>query len=55
MQQLESALKVCKEEVALYLRQSQENKEMFENQLKERSEEVIGCFTTVLYCREHLL
>ncbi|KAI1236674.1 coiled-coil domain-containing protein 18, partial [Lamprotornis superbus] len=39
VQQLESALKVCKEEVALYLRQSQENKEMFENQLKERSEE----------------
>ncbi|KAF4793052.1 Coiled-coil domain-containing protein 18 [Turdus rufiventris] len=40
VQQLESALKACKEEVALYLRQSQENKEMFENQLKERSEEL---------------
>uniref|UniRef100_A0A8C9UG23 Coiled-coil domain containing 18 n=1 Tax=Serinus canaria TaxID=9135 RepID=A0A8C9UG23_SERCA len=40
VQQLESALNVCKEEVALYLSQSQENKEMFENQLKERSEEL---------------
>nr|XP_026646354.1 coiled-coil domain-containing protein 18 isoform X2 [Zonotrichia albicollis] len=40
VQQLESAVNVCKEEVALYLSQSQENKEMFENQLKERSEEL---------------
>ncbi|OWK64480.1 Coiled-coil domain-containing protein 18 [Lonchura striata] len=48
VRQLESALKVCKEEVALYLSQSQENKELFENQLKERSEEVTGCFITPL-------
>ncbi|XP_017585387.1 coiled-coil domain-containing protein 18 isoform X2 [Corvus cornix cornix] len=40
VRQLESALNLCKEEVALYLSQSQENKEMFEKQLKERSEEL---------------
>ncbi|XP_064311587.1 coiled-coil domain-containing protein 18 isoform X3 [Phalacrocorax carbo] len=40
VRQLESALDVCKEEVALYLSQSQENKEIFENQLKKKSEEV---------------
>uniref|UniRef100_A0A8C0Z940 Coiled-coil domain containing 18 n=1 Tax=Cyanistes caeruleus TaxID=156563 RepID=A0A8C0Z940_CYACU len=40
VRQLESALNVCKEEVALYLSQSQENKQMFENHLKERSEEL---------------
>ncbi|XP_040466615.1 coiled-coil domain-containing protein 18 isoform X1 [Falco naumanni] len=40
VRQLESALNVCKEEVALYLNQSQENKEIFENQLKNKSEEV---------------
>ncbi|XP_017690572.1 PREDICTED: coiled-coil domain-containing protein 18 isoform X1 [Lepidothrix coronata] len=40
VQQLESALKVCKEEVVMYLSQSQENKEVFENQLKDRSEEL---------------
>ncbi|KAM9621091.1 coiled-coil domain-containing protein 18 isoform 5-T5 [Morphnus guianensis] len=40
VRQLESALDVCKEEVALYLNQSQENKEIFENQLKKKSEEV---------------
>lgn len=44
MRQLESALDVCKEEVALYLSQSQENKEIFENQLKKKSEEVTACF-----------
>ncbi|XP_054240242.1 coiled-coil domain-containing protein 18, partial [Indicator indicator] len=40
VRQLESALNVCKEEVALYLSQSQENKEIFETQLKKKSEEV---------------
>ncbi|XP_052658393.1 coiled-coil domain-containing protein 18 isoform X4 [Harpia harpyja] len=40
VRQLESALDVCKEEVALYLNQSQENKEIFENQLKKKFEEV---------------
>ncbi|PKU48147.1 coiled-coil domain-containing protein 18 [Limosa lapponica baueri] len=40
VRQLESALDICKEEVALYLSQSQENKEIFENQLKKKSEEV---------------
>ncbi|XP_009977310.1 PREDICTED: coiled-coil domain-containing protein 18, partial [Tauraco erythrolophus] len=40
VRQLESALDVCKEEVALYLSQSQENKEVFENHLKKKSEEV---------------
>uniref|UniRef100_A0A8C0EQE4 Coiled-coil domain containing 18 n=1 Tax=Bubo bubo TaxID=30461 RepID=A0A8C0EQE4_BUBBB len=40
VRQLESALEVCKEEVALYLSQSQENKEIFENQLKKKFEEV---------------
>uniref|UniRef100_A0A8C4TP10 Coiled-coil domain containing 18 n=1 Tax=Falco tinnunculus TaxID=100819 RepID=A0A8C4TP10_FALTI len=40
VRQLESALNICKEEVALYLNQSQENKEIFENQLKNKSEEV---------------
>lgn len=44
MGQLESALDMCKEEVALYLSQSQENKEIFENQLKKKSEEVRPCF-----------
>lgn len=44
MRQLESALDVCKEEVALYLSQSQENKEIFENQLKKKSEEVTAFF-----------
>ncbi|XP_064004089.1 coiled-coil domain-containing protein 18 isoform X2 [Pogoniulus pusillus] len=40
VRQLQSALNVCKEEVALYLNQSEENKEIFENQLKKKSEEV---------------
>uniref|UniRef100_A0A8C8EBA3 Coiled-coil domain containing 18 n=1 Tax=Otus sunia TaxID=257818 RepID=A0A8C8EBA3_9STRI len=40
VRQLESALEVCKEEVALYLSQSQENKEIFENHLKKKFEEV---------------
>ncbi|XP_074895089.1 coiled-coil domain-containing protein 18 isoform X3 [Buteo buteo] len=40
VRQLESALDVCKEEIALYLNQSQENKEIFENQLQKKSEEV---------------
>lgn len=34
---------MCKEEVALYLNQSQENKELFENQLRKKSEEVTAC------------
>jgi len=44
VRQLESALDVCKEEVALYLSQSQENKDIFENQLKNQFEEVTICF-----------
>lgn len=40
VKQLESALDVCKEELALYLSQTEENKEMFQNQLKKKSEEV---------------
>ncbi|XP_053928480.1 coiled-coil domain-containing protein 18 isoform X2 [Cuculus canorus] len=40
VRQLKSALDVCKEEVGLYLSQSQENKEIFENRLKKKSEEV---------------
>jgi len=44
VKQLESALDVCKEELALYLSQTEENKEMFQNQLKKKSEEVTACF-----------
>ncbi|XP_031470711.1 coiled-coil domain-containing protein 18 isoform X3 [Phasianus colchicus] len=40
VKQLESALDVCKEELALYLSQTEENKEMFQNQLKKKSKEV---------------
>ncbi|XP_069718844.1 coiled-coil domain-containing protein 18 [Phaenicophaeus curvirostris] len=40
VRQLKSALEVCKEEVVLYLSQLQENKEIFANQLKKKSEEV---------------
>ncbi|XP_025913294.1 coiled-coil domain-containing protein 18 isoform X3 [Apteryx rowi] len=40
VRQLQSALDICKEEFALYLSQSEENKEIFENQLKKKSEEV---------------
>ncbi|KAM9379132.1 coiled-coil domain-containing protein 18 [Phaethornis superciliosus] len=40
VRQLELALDLCKEEVAVYLSQSQENKDIFENHLKKKSEEV---------------
>ncbi|OXB57928.1 hypothetical protein ASZ78_003914 [Callipepla squamata] len=44
VKQLESALDACKEEFVLYVRKTEEDKEMFENQLKKKSEEVIACF-----------
>ncbi|XP_019386642.1 PREDICTED: coiled-coil domain-containing protein 18 isoform X3 [Crocodylus porosus] len=38
--QLESALDICKEELAVYLSQLDESKDLFEKQLKKKSEEV---------------
>ncbi|OCT85160.1 cytoskeletal protein Sojo isoform X2 [Xenopus laevis] len=38
--QLESALTVCKEELALYLHELEDNREQFENQIKTKSEEL---------------
>ncbi|XP_044094638.1 coiled-coil domain-containing protein 18 isoform X4 [Neovison vison] len=40
VRQLDSALEICKEELALHLNQLEGNKEKFEKQLKKKSEEV---------------
>lgn len=55
MKQLESALDVCKEELALYLSRTEENKEMFENQLKKKSKEVKACFGNFSVLQKKLL
>ncbi|KAG8436735.1 hypothetical protein GDO86_007722 [Hymenochirus boettgeri] len=40
VRQLESALTVCREELALYLHELEESKQQFEHQIKKKSEEV---------------
>ncbi|XP_054837612.1 coiled-coil domain-containing protein 18 [Eublepharis macularius] len=40
VRQLQTALDICKEDLALYLSRLEENKESFEKQLKKKSEEV---------------
>ncbi|XP_026640840.1 coiled-coil domain-containing protein 18 [Microtus ochrogaster] len=50
VRQLDSALEICKEELALHLNQLEGNKEKFEKQLKKKSEEVNYSF---IYIHPH--
>ncbi|XP_048207938.1 coiled-coil domain-containing protein 18 [Perognathus longimembris pacificus] len=54
VRQLDSALEICKEELALHLNQLEGNKEKFEKQLKKKSEEVY-CLQKELKIRNHSL
>nr|XP_044994730.1 coiled-coil domain-containing protein 18 isoform X2 [Jaculus jaculus] len=54
VRQLDSALEICKEELALHLNQLEGNKEKFEKQLKKKSEEVY-CLQKELKIRSHSL
>ncbi|XP_052054299.1 coiled-coil domain-containing protein 18 [Apodemus sylvaticus] len=54
VRQLDSALEICKEELALHLNQLEGNKEKFERQLKKKSEEVY-CLQKELKIRTHSL
>ncbi|CAM9312906.1 unnamed protein product [Rangifer tarandus platyrhynchus] len=52
VRQLDSALEICKEELALHLNQLEGNKEKFEKQLKKKSEEVY-CLQKELKIKNH--
>ncbi|XP_008570263.1 PREDICTED: coiled-coil domain-containing protein 18 [Galeopterus variegatus] len=52
VRQLDSALEICKEELALHLSQLEGNKEKFEKQLKKKSEEVY-CLQKELKIKNH--
>ncbi|XP_036762427.2 coiled-coil domain-containing protein 18 isoform X5 [Manis pentadactyla] len=54
VRQLDSALEICKEELALHLNQLEGNKEKFEKQLKKKSEEVY-CLQKELKMKSHSL
>uniref|UniRef100_A0A2K6FYK4 Coiled-coil domain containing 18 n=1 Tax=Propithecus coquereli TaxID=379532 RepID=A0A2K6FYK4_PROCO len=54
VRQLDSALDICKEELALHLSQLEGNKEKFEKQLKKKSEEVY-CLQKELKIKNHSL
>ncbi|XP_031193093.1 coiled-coil domain-containing protein 18 isoform X9 [Mastomys coucha] len=54
VRQLDSALEICKEELALHLNQLEGNKEKFERQLKKKSEEVY-CLQKELKIKTHNL
>ncbi|XP_021562978.1 coiled-coil domain-containing protein 18 isoform X2 [Carlito syrichta] len=54
VRQLDSALEICKEELALHLNQLEGNKEKFEKQLKKKSEEVY-CLQKELKMKNHNL
>uniref|UniRef100_A0A8C9A0X3 Coiled-coil domain containing 18 n=1 Tax=Prolemur simus TaxID=1328070 RepID=A0A8C9A0X3_PROSS len=54
VRQLDSALDICKEELALHLSQLEGNKEKFEKQLKKKSEEVY-CLQKELKLKNHSL
>nr|KAF6443289.1 coiled-coil domain containing 18 [Molossus molossus] len=54
VRQLDSALEICKEELALHLNQLEGNKEKFEKQLKKKSEEVY-CLQKELKIKNHNL
>ncbi|XP_014720741.1 coiled-coil domain-containing protein 18 isoform X3 [Equus asinus] len=54
VRQLDSALEICKEELALHLNQLEGNKEKFETQLKKKSEEVY-CLQKELKIKNHSL
>ncbi|XP_060058073.1 coiled-coil domain-containing protein 18 isoform X3 [Erinaceus europaeus] len=54
VRQLDSALEICKEELALHLNQLEGNKEKFEKQLKKKSEEVY-CLQKELKIKSHSL
>ncbi|XP_050011676.1 coiled-coil domain-containing protein 18 isoform X3 [Alexandromys fortis] len=54
VRQLDSALEICKEELALHLNQLEGNKEKFEKQLKKKSEEVY-CLQKELKVKSHSL
>uniref|UniRef100_A0ABI7XSG6 Coiled-coil domain containing 18 n=1 Tax=Felis catus TaxID=9685 RepID=A0ABI7XSG6_FELCA len=54
VRQLDSALEMCKEELALHLNQLEGNKEKFEKQLKKKSEEVY-CLQKELKIKNHSL
>ncbi|XP_034365166.1 coiled-coil domain-containing protein 18 isoform X2 [Arvicanthis niloticus] len=54
VRQLDSALEICKEELALHLNQLEGNKEKFEKQLKKKSEEVY-CLQKELKIKTHNL
>ncbi|XP_072824300.1 coiled-coil domain-containing protein 18 isoform X2 [Vicugna pacos] len=54
VKQLDSALEICKEELALHLNQLEGNKEKFEKQLKKKSEEVY-CLQKELKIKNHSL
>ncbi|XP_021111016.1 coiled-coil domain-containing protein 18 isoform X3 [Heterocephalus glaber] len=54
VRQLDSALEMCKEELALHLNQLEGNKEKFEKQLKKKSEEVY-CLQKELKIKSHSL
>ncbi|KAG8511074.1 Coiled-coil domain-containing protein 18, partial [Galemys pyrenaicus] len=54
VRQLDSALEICKEELALHLNQLEGNKEKFEKQMKKKSEEVY-CLQKELKIKSHSL
>ncbi|XP_073090392.1 coiled-coil domain-containing protein 18 isoform X4 [Manis javanica] len=54
VRQLDSALEICKKELALHLNQLEGNKEKFEKQLKKKSEEVY-CLQKELKMKSHSL
>ncbi|XP_041488109.1 coiled-coil domain-containing protein 18 isoform X2 [Microtus oregoni] len=54
VRQLDSALEICREELALHLNQLEGNKEKFEKQLKKKSEEVY-CLQKELKVKSHSL
>ncbi|KAB0387587.1 hypothetical protein FD755_002543 [Muntiacus reevesi] len=54
VRQLDSALEICKEELALHLNQLEGNKEKFEKQLKKKSEEIY-CLQKELKIKNHSL
>ncbi|XP_004462367.2 coiled-coil domain-containing protein 18 isoform X4 [Dasypus novemcinctus] len=54
VRQLDSALEICKEELALHLNQLEGNKEKFEKQLKKKSDEVY-CLQKELKIKNHSL
>ncbi|XP_014442039.1 coiled-coil domain-containing protein 18 isoform X3 [Tupaia chinensis] len=54
VRQLDSALEICKEELALHLNQLEGNKEKFEKKLKKKSEEVY-CLQKELKIKSHSL